>query len=166
MRNALEKRVSGLERRVTVTRGKAAVCNCRIETRFHSADCLEAILKNVYRNCPVHGFRTLGTFFQTSHSMPLVGEDNQACPCPPHPWRSFLLSRSPDPWKDREAAEKASEQISPYPTYDLQEDLRRLNAIFAAYRLARQEWVAQAGRALPSQNEISRLIWKRARQAR
>jgi hypothetical protein len=98
MWNGLEKRISRLEKRVAERTEKNKVCNCRVETRFHNADCLDAVLKGMSRVCSVHGFRKLGFFFWTSKQYLLQSEDNQFCPCPPHPWRSFLLSEGPHTW--------------------------------------------------------------------
>src|ERR1035441_1852110 len=60
MWNGLEKRISRLEKRVAEGTEKNKVCNCRGETRYHSADCLDAILKGIPRVCPLHGFREQG----------------------------------------------------------------------------------------------------------
>ncbi len=66
MRSGLEKRLSRLERIVAARTKTSSICNCRVETRFHNADCLDAILKGIPRVCSVHGGRELGFFFWTS----------------------------------------------------------------------------------------------------
>jgi hypothetical protein len=92
MPNGLEKRLSRLERILTKKTEKPRICNCRVETRFHGADCLDGILKGMSRVCPRHDFRELGFFFRTPKWRGLISEDNQFCPSPSHPWRSFVMN--------------------------------------------------------------------------
>ena len=92
MSNSLEKRVYRLEQLVAKKNEKPLVCNCRSMTRSHGSNCLDAIMKGTSRVCPFHGFRELGGFMWTPEDSPLLSEDNQFCPCPPNPVRSFLLS--------------------------------------------------------------------------
>lgn len=108
-------------------------------THFHNAACLEALLKNVPRLCPVHGFRDLGTLWWKPAQYGLVEEDNQFCPCPPHPWRSFVLSKGPPTWEDHHAARKAWEELPPDPTFDFQEEKRRTDEVINGYLAARRE---------------------------
>jgi hypothetical protein len=150
MRNGLENRLSRLEKRVADRTEKPTVCNCRVETRFHNADCLDAILKGIRRVCSVHGFRDLGFFFWTSEQYPLLSEDNQPCPCPPHPWRSFVLSEGPHTWEGHHAVAEAA--VQPDPTFNLQKDNRRSTEILADYYAARQQWVGKSRRQLTEKN--------------
>ena len=99
----LEKRLSRIERRLD----PPAPCNCRLITRVHDANCLAAILEKTERKCPVHGFREMGSLFMWSPQYPLVDEDNQFCPCPPHPWRSLQLRGESVTKEERDAAMQA-----------------------------------------------------------
>lgn len=139
MRKELEKRLARIEKRVAEKTKTNKICNCRGETRFHNAPCLAAILKGASRVCPVHGSRELGFFWWTSKQYPLRPEDNPICPCPPHPWRSFLLSEGPHTWEGHDAARKAACELPPDPTFNFQEDKRRMGELFAEYFAARQQ---------------------------
>jgi hypothetical protein len=46
MSNGLERRLSRLEH-VVAERTKPQICNCRVETRYHNADCLDGLLKRM-----------------------------------------------------------------------------------------------------------------------
>jgi hypothetical protein len=48
--------------------------------------------------------------------------------------------------------------------FNLQEDNRRSDGILAEYWSARQQWVEKSGRELPSQQELVKLEWERARK--
>jgi hypothetical protein len=65
MSAGLEKRISRLERIAAKKSENPRICNCRVETRHHGADCLDAILKGMSRVCSRHDFRELGFFFWT-----------------------------------------------------------------------------------------------------
>jgi hypothetical protein len=162
MRNGLEKRLSRLEKHVAERTEKPSVCNCRVETRFHSAVCLNAVLKGMPRVCPVHGFRELGFFWWTPPKSTLRSEDNQFCPCPLHPWRSFVLSAGPHTWDAHNAALEAATEVQRDPILNLHEDNRRSMAIMEEYLAAREEWLDGSGRELPSRAELVKLQWKRA----
>jgi hypothetical protein len=163
MSAGLEKRISRLERIAAKKSEKPRICNCRVETRHHGADCLDAILKGMSRVCPRHDFRELGFFFWTPRWRTLISEDNQFCPCPPHPWRSFLL-HGPHTWEGNYAAREACNKLPPADHSNLQEDRRRGEALMAQYAEAGQQWVEKTGRQLPSREEIVKLQWKRARK--
>src|SRR5438270_10331073 len=90
----LDKRISRLE----MLLDPPEPCNCRVETRFHSSNCLASILEKTIRECPTHGFREMGFFFWTPSQYPLADEDNQICPCNPHPWRSLVLGPNRLTW--------------------------------------------------------------------
>ena len=135
MGNQLEKRISRLERYWAEKKKERLVCNCRTETTFHSAPCLAALLNSIPRVCPVHGFRDLGFFCFASVKFPLVKEDNQFCPCPPHPWRSFVLSENRT-WEGHEAARMA--EYVPDPKYNFAENKARIEQLLAEYGEARQ----------------------------
>lgn len=171
------KRLSRLEQLAAKRTKEKKVCNCRVETSFHSADCLEAILKGASRVCPRHGFREFGFFMFAACWSTLVREDNQFCPCPPHPWRSFLLSGN-HTWEGNRAAQEAERKLHEdddggfnskedclQSEARFQEDSRRVDAIFAKYREARRQWVKETGRQLPSKEELVKLEWKRAKHA-
>jgi hypothetical protein len=106
MSKALEKRLSRVEQQLAERTEEPVVCNCRSATSFHSGKCLNAILQRVSRVCPVHGFRELGFFMFSSKQYALNSEDNQFCPCPPHPWRSFVLNGL-HTWEGNQAAREA-----------------------------------------------------------
>jgi hypothetical protein len=164
MWNGLEKRLSRLEQRGAERTRKPRVCDCRVETRFHGADCLDEIVNGMARDCPSHGFRELGFFFWTPRWCALIPEDNQFCPCHPHPWRSFLIN-GPHTWEAHHAAREAWNNVQKDNSMlNLQEDNRRADSIMAKYFGARQHWVEKAGRQLPSREELVKLQWKRARK--
>jgi len=164
MSSALENRISRLERLVQERIEGARVCNCRLETRFHGADCLDALFKRMSRVCPRHGFRVLGFFFWTPKWRTLNSEDNQFCPCPPDPWRAFLLSEGPHTWEGHDAAREAYGKLPPADHYNIQEDRRQGEALLVQYSEARQQWVEKTGRQLPSREELVKLRWERARK--
>jgi hypothetical protein len=160
MWSALENRVSKLEK-VAESKQGTKICNCRVQTRYHNAACLDAILKGISRVCPVHGFRDLGFFFWHSKQYPLGLGDDQFCPCPPEPWRSWVLRKGPDP---RIGEQPAREGVQPDSVLSFEEDRRRTGSILAEYSTARQQWLDSSGRELPSRQELVKLQWKRARQ--
>jgi hypothetical protein len=163
MWNGLERRLSRIEQLLAKRTEVPRVCNCRIETRFHSAGCLNAILKGMSRVCPCHGFRELGFFFSTSRWCALNSEDNQFCPCPPHPWRSFLIN-GPRTWEAHYAARDACDKLPEAEYSNIQEDRRRGGVLLAQYWEERRQWVKKTGRQLPSREELVKLQWKRARK--
>ena len=157
MWSGLEKRLARLEKRLAEGTQKAKVCNCRLNTRFHNAECLDALLKRIPRLCPIHGFREIGTFFFTPKWSHLRREDDQYCPCPPHPWRSFVLSARkgvPHTWEENYAAQAAWVNLPPDPICDPQENNRRIDAIWEEHCAACQLWVEKSGRRLPTRQEI------------
>jgi hypothetical protein len=167
MWSGLEKRLARLEKRVAERIQDAKVCNCRLNTRFHNAECLAALLKGIPRVCPVHGFREIGGFFFTPSWYHVRGEDDEFCPCPPHPWRSFVLSARQGvhhTWEGSYAAREAEVNLPPDPILDaeernrrFQENKRRLDALWEEYCAARQLWEEKSGRRLPTAHEIVKL---------
>lgn len=160
MRNSfrdLEKRISRIERRVQ----PPTPCNCRTVARYHDANCLAAILEKTPRECPVHGFREMGFFFWVPPSDPLFHEDNEVCPCPPHPWRSFQLSGGPYTKEARDAAMDAWQDMPREPSHNVEENRARTDAVFQAYLEQKEQWLRKTGRRLPSLEEL-RDQWERA----
>jgi hypothetical protein len=153
MRKEIENRLSRLEKRLGERTTKLSICNCRVETRFHGGCCLDAILKGMSRVCPLHGFRELGFFFWTSRQFPLLSEDNQFCPCPPHPWGSFVLSDGPHTWERQYAAREACRKQSPTADSNFRADKRKEDEVFGEYFEARQRWVDSGGR-LPTEKNV------------
>ncbi len=92
----------------------------------------------------------------------IKAEDNQFCPCPPHPWRSYLLSGDRS-WEAHDAA-KSAEYEPPPPKFSFQEERRRFDALVDEYHEARQKWLDTSGRELPSLEELRKLEWKRGRE--
>ncbi len=162
MSNGHKKRLSRLEERAAESTKKLAVCNCRVETKFHNAACLDAILKGTSRICPLHGFRVLGFFVWTSEMYLLLPEDNQFCPCSPDIWRSFL-SEGPHTWEGHEAAREAIRQHSSTPMLKYKDDSRQTEAIMEEYWTSCQQAVAK-GAQLPDRAYLMKLQWKRARK--
>jgi len=159
MRNGLDRRLSRLEKQMEQRKKATRVCNCRVDTRFHGADCLAAILKSTPRVCAVHGFRDLGFFFWQSRQYRLGSGDDQFCPCPPHPWRSWVLGRGPNP------TQSALKNAAEFPTnslFNFEDDKRRFDAVIAEYCTARHA-AAQSGREFPSPQELVKLQMKRVR---
>jgi len=171
MSNALEKRLSKLEKQAAKKKQKKKVCNCRVTTPYHSAACLDAVLRGIPRVCPVHGFRELGSFLWRPKQYPLGFDDDRFCPCPPHPWRSYVLSGSRD-WDEGAAARESWDKLAMNaPAVDpqenarrFQEDNRRTAAILAKYEVARQRWLDSSGRELPALEELVKSQMKRGRQ--
>src|ERR1035438_7340576 len=119
--HGLERRLSRLEKLMEQRKQKTRICNCRVETRFHGADCLAAILKSTPRVCAVHGFRDLGFFFWQSRQYRLGSGDDQFCPSPPHPWRSWVLGRGPHPTQ----SDKENSAESKTHPFNFEDDKRR-----------------------------------------
>jgi hypothetical protein len=157
-----QERLSRLEKCLAESTKKLVVCNCRVETKFHNAPCLDAILKGTCRVCPLHGFRVLGMFFWTSQQYLLLPEDNQFCPCPPHPWRSFL-SKGPHTWEGHEAAREAIRQLPPEPMFNYKDDRRQGHPILMKY-LEEGDQAVEKGARLPDRADLVKRLWKRARK--
>jgi hypothetical protein len=163
MSDGLERRICRLEKRVEEKFKTPGRCNCRVVTRFHNAFCLDTILKQACRVCPVHDFREFGFFFWSPSQYPVGGEDTRFCPCPPHPWRTFLTGPHPLSWEQHKAALEAWSNHPPRNNFDLNEDNCQTSALLAEYGEAREQWLATNGRQLPSKEELVELEWKRAR---
>ena len=151
MRVDIKNRIARLEKFASDQAKKRLPCNCRFEIRAHNAACLQAILNGLSRVCPAHGFRQFFGFMHAAQWITLLPEDNPFCPCPPHPWREYLLSKGPHTWEMRYAAKTAPSSLVPY---NVEENLRRLAEIKLKYFSERQEWIERTGRSLPSQEEI------------
>ena len=144
--SALEKRVSRLEKLVAERTKVRPVCNCRVETTFHTSACMEALIKNIPAVCPVHGVRDLGAFNWMSQQYPLKKEDNQFCPCPPHPWRAWVLLPGPKTFEQRDAfLQDWRGGSGREPDFDGMEDLRRARRILDEYHAARQTAIDNRG---------------------
>lgn len=163
MSKQLERRLVRLEKRLAERTREHSTCNCRGYTRFHDGPCLAAILKGASRVCPVHGFRDFGFFMFAARWCPVNAEDNQFCPCPPHPWRSFRLSERPHTWEGHSAAREACNKLPVDNCSDFQENHRQLMAALEKYSQDLQRWVEAGGR-LPDREGIKKLAWKRARE--
>jgi hypothetical protein len=165
MSSGFEKRLARLEKRLAEGTQKAKVCNCRaVMTRFHNAECLAALLKRMPLVCPIHGLRHLGRFMFTPRWALLRtregGDDNQFCPCPPHPWRSFGLSARKGvhhTWEENYAAQAAWLNLPPDPIVDrqegnrrVQENNRRIAAILEEYYAACEQGIEKSGYQTPS----------------
>jgi hypothetical protein len=157
MGGALARKTSTLEKRVAERTEKLRICSCRFRTRFHGADCLDAIMKGICRVCPRHGFRNLGYFlytpkwyplFSTPRHYPLSSEVDQLCPCPPHPWRSSVPN-GPHSREDSTRAWEAWQNLPPTDGTDLEEENRRINLIFTAYVESYLQWVEKKKQQLP-----------------
>ena len=167
MLNEFEKRLARLEKRVAQRseerNEKTSACNCRLETHYHNADCLDAILKGILRVCPVHNLRSLEPFTSTEARLPLRSGDDQFCPCPSHPQRSVLLSKHARPL---DVLKRHYPKPPPDPTFNPQVDKRRVDAIVDKYSADCQAWVHKSGRQLPSRQEIVELQIERSAQKR
>jgi hypothetical protein len=162
MSKEIERRVSRLEKSLAERTRERSICNCRVGTTFHNGPCLAAILEKACRVCPVHGFRDFGCFMWSARSYPVKAEDNQFCPCPPHPWRSFLLSERPHTWEGHYAAREACIKLPMDSSSNSQEDHPQVKEVHRKYQQERQRWVESEGR-LPDREEVKKLAWKRAR---
>jgi hypothetical protein len=164
MLSALEKIISRLEKQAAKRSQKTSICNCRAETLYHNASCLDAVLKGILRVCPVHGFRELGFFCWHSKLYPLGPESDQSCPCPPDPWRLWVRRIGPDPRTSPQYGRPEVREVCPDPVFNLQEDNRRTGALVEEYRAARDLWIKKSGRELPSRQELVKLRLQRARR--
>lgn len=180
MPSELEKRMSKIEKRLAERTKKPSICICRTHTRYHTAKCLLAVLKGLPWVCPIHGFRNFGRFWYTPQWALLRtrqgGIDNQFCPCPPHPWRSYVLDARngvPQSWEANSAAWKAAAELPTTfdPPMDPQERHRlfleegaQIEAVVKGYWDACQEWHEKYGQELIKQPELAKVIWKRARE--
>jgi len=144
MSKALEKRLSRVEQQLAERTEKPIVCNCRYRTNFHNADCLDALLKQMPRVCPLHGFRQLGFLMWAPKWYRLWREDNRFCPCPPHPWRSFVLNGL-HTWEGNQAAREACRKLPPDDHRNFREDNRTTDAETQYYE-ARQQWLEKMAR--------------------
>lgn len=160
MSNGLERRLSRLEH-VVAEMTKPRICNCRGETQYHNADCLDGLLKRMPRVCPHHSFRDLGFLMFVPRWFPLISEDNQFCPCPPDPWRSFILSEGPHTAEAKMVAVQASLKI---PDQSGPDDRLRAEVLKAKYWKAREQWIERTGRQLPSRDELAELPLQRMRE--
>jgi hypothetical protein len=156
MLHGLERRLTRLEKRVAQKVDPPKVCNCRVSTRHHDSVCLDGLLKKMPRTCPIHGFRELGMFWWTPHWRPLRREDNQFCPCTPHPWRSFVLN-GPRTWEAHNAAKEAWSRFELVRELTFEEEHSRLTAVQEEYWSVRAEWYEKSGRQPPTRQEILRL---------
>jgi hypothetical protein len=163
MFKARKKQLDRFEGIVARLTEESLPCNCRVETRFHGPNCLEAVLKGAVRDCPVHGIRELGFFMWTSQMFPLILEDNRFCPCAPHPWRSFLLSEGHHTWEGHHAARKACGELPRADNTHFQDDTRAINHLLDEHFATRQARIEMTGCQPASREEIRRLAWKRAR---
>lgn len=162
MTNRLAQRMSRVEREMAQRAKEPIVCNCRLETAFHTGNCLEASLNGAARVCALHGFRAFGFFVFAARQYPLNHEDSQLCPCPPHPWRSFVLN-GPRSWEAHNAALDACNKLPP-TEFNFQEDKRKVDDVLAKYEDECQRWVEKTGRQLATPEEIKKLTSKRAHQ--
>jgi hypothetical protein len=163
MSNGLEKRLSRLEQHAA-DRTKPRICNCRGETQFHNANCLDALLKRMPRVCPLHRFRDLGFLKRVPRWFPLISEDNQWCLCPPDPWRSLIPSEGPHTTEDKMVAVKASIKVPLPDQASSLDDRLRAQVLQAKYWGARRQWIEKTGRQLPSRDELAKLPLERMRK--
>jgi hypothetical protein len=158
MSNGLERRLSRLEH-VVAERTKPRICNCREETQYHDADCLDRLLKRMPRVCPIHSFRDLGSLQRVFLFFPLISGDRQFCPCPPDRWRSFVLGKGPSTIEDKMMAVhvmlvEASLNIPDQS--DSHGYCLRTEALKAKYWKARQQWIEKTGRQLRGRAELEK----------
>lgn len=163
MLSALKETISRLEKQAAKRSQETSICNCRVETLFHNASCLDAVLKGISRVCPVHGFRELGFFFWHSKQYRLGPESDQFCPCPPHPWSLWVRGIGPDPRTSPQYGRSEAREVRPDPVF-LQEDNRRTGALVEEYLAARDLWLKKSGRGLPTRQELVKLQSQRARR--
>lgn len=183
MPSELEKRMSRIEKRMAERTKKPSICNCRVRTSYHNAECLLAVLKGMPWVCPIHGFRNMGRFWFTPRWAILCtrprhgGDDNRFCPCPPDPWRSHVLNGRngvPRTSEDGSAAHLAGVKLqmdSFDPQADPQEKQRlfleeraRIAAVGNGYLDACHEWFEKYGHEFIKRPELAKVIWERARE--
>ena len=169
MTHAFERRLSRLEALIKRKLERPKICTCRAETRFHRSDCLKAILQGASRDCPTHGFRDFGFFMFAAQWSTLSPEDNQFCPCPEDPWRSFLLD-GPRTWEAHNAAREAWRQRESAPDEplppDFAEEHAALDHVIGEYEHSKQQRMEQTGRQVPNRDEILGIHRKLARKRR
>lgn len=160
MSNDLKRKISRLEKRAAKQTEEAKPCNCRYITRYHNAECLDALLKRMPLVCPVHGFRELGRFWWTPSWCLLrtrAGDDNEFCPCPPDPMRSRVLTNGTRTWEPRDAACDAGLKLPAAPRSSLQERNRQAEAVMERYWAAQEKWYASRG--LGDQLRVGKSSW-------
>jgi hypothetical protein len=170
MSHAFEKRLSRLEALISTKLELPKICNCRTDTRFHSPNCLKAILQGASRVCPTHGFRDFGFFMFAATWSALKPEDFPFCPCPEDPWRSFVLN-GPRTWEAHNAAREAcrqreSEPEEPLPSRDLAQEHAALDLVIGEYEQSKHQWMEQTRRQLPNRDEIPTMHRKHVRKRR
>jgi hypothetical protein len=187
MTNSIQNVKKGILQRQKLAAKKkqaAKICNCRsTNTTFHNAECLEAVLMHIPWLCPVHGVRQLCRFVEIASQNLLRyrgggadsgylagGDDNQFCPCPPHPWRThvwkglYRTDRRTDAerWAESDAAQKAWANLPRKPVISpeewkrqREEKNRRVHAVIERYVEAVQQF-NDSGRKSPDPREIFR----------
>lgn len=155
-----ETRLSRLEQQAA-ERAKPGICNCRGETQYHNANCLDGLLKRMPRVCPLHSFRDLGFLKSLPSCFPLTSEDNQFCPCPPDPWRALNLSKDTHTKEEKFEAIRASLRIPRPDQSSSLYDSVMAEVVQDSYWKARQQWIEKTGRQLPSRDELAKLSLER-----
>jgi hypothetical protein len=154
--SGLASRLSKIEQRFGIKTVASFICICRARTCFHNAKCFNTLLEKLERVCPIHGFRELGMFWFMPSWRGLRREDNQFCPCQPHPWRSFALN-GPHTW---EAQAKARAEWLAWQRIDnlsFDEEKLQLEAVLEKFYDARLKWYEASKRHPPSLSEIVKL---------
>jgi hypothetical protein len=175
---SLEDKISTLEKRVL-----APLCNCRIATPFHNADCLQTILKAQCIPCQAHRFRTLGIFVPVPMAEPLLHSDRQFCSCRPidhsgprssfeyAPWpseaktqlvlirtRVLALGRNPGcPYAAIVATVRRKEN-GDIDQENLPSDTLLSFGLALDYYRQREKWMADTGQQLPKWLNILKLL--------
>ncbi len=155
MNKALANRIARLETLATETK-EARTCICRGDkTTCHDAKCLAAVLRGIPLVCPVHGWRNLGRIWVIAPWVVLRyrvgGDDNRFCPCPPHPWRSFVLKRVQSSnkhpsWEESAVAMEAWKNLPPDPPTDFEMLRRDLRTVLDQYSAACELWIQNSKR--------------------
>jgi hypothetical protein len=168
MMSGLAKRILRLEKLAAKRTEEPKLCNCKLRTLYHTADCLEATLKRVSPICPLHGFRQFLNFWGVPVDDLLMGgtaclswDANEYCWCPPRPPQvaiTFDPNAPEDTWEVPSPEEVFNREEESRRVHE--EESRRLDAIIAKYRQDREDWVKKTGRRLPSLEELKKLFSK------
>jgi hypothetical protein len=178
--SSLRAMISQLEVRIL-----APICNCRIATSFHNAECLSAIIEAQSVPCLAHEFRTLGVFVRVLPKEPVLASDRQFCCCPPI-WepeigdvsstgqpphselrtqfallRSYLNKPGAKCVLERPEASSLTELrtgVHARPDHDsLLLDGKRAFGVAFGYNRLREKWQKETGQTLPTWLSILRL---------
>lgn len=171
MLNAFGNRLSRVEGLLARKLESPKICNCRIDTSYHSAECLKTIFEGASRECPTHGFRDFGFFIYCAKWCTLQDQDDQFCPCAADSWRSFVLNgpltqEAAESVKRGEYAQQVSKPYQNSAPSSFEQEKEQVDLVIAQYEESKEEFVKATGRQLPDRDAILTVHGKLARKRR